>query len=139
MLLKYFGLFESESSLIEILETNDKIGTKHQSIIDELTRQGLYCYVNKEAKIEDVKYFIDKKLPVMVHFIEPSGDEGHYSLVIGYTRSSLILNDPWNGEKFEIQEEDFLNRWKDEERESQKWFLVVSKEDFGLGRQYKPD
>lgn len=113
MLLRYFGITISERTLMELLGTDTEYGTHHQPIIECLTNHGLYCYVDTDSTLEEVSRHLDSSLPVLVHYIEPSADEHHYSVVVGSTSTHVLLHDPWNGPAFTLPHTDFLERWHD--------------------------
>lgn len=139
MILRNFGIIKSEENLMIKLHTDNDYGTHHQQIIDYLTAQGLYCYVDTKSSLDTLRYYTEKhNLPVMVHYIEPTDELDHYSLVIGFSEDTIILHDPYNGPKFEINKEEFEKRWNDEKREFPQWMLVASPEPIDTGKLYHP-
>jgi len=139
MLLRFFNILTSERDLMDALGTVAVYGTHHQPIIEYITSQGLYCYVNTESEIDEVEYhLVHQKLPVMVHYIEPSTNEHHYSIVIAVHDDAIVLHDPWNGPRFALERDDFVSRWHDDVGAFPRWLLVASTEDVHVGRQYRP-
>jgi predicted double-glycine peptidase len=138
MVFSFFGSFKSEGELARNLLTNSDAGTTHQNMIDGAVRNGFFCYVNNSSVFSELKNFISKGLPVIVDFIEPTDEEPHYAVVTGVSNRKVILNDPANGKGFELNETDFLSRWHDGSTHSERWMMVISKEDLELGRQYRP-
>lgn len=127
-----------EKTLVKELGTSEEYGVKNGSIANFLTKQGFFCYANIDATIEEIKNFLEKGLPVIVNFIEPSMQMGHFALVVGFENDELILNDPWNGEGFRLTIKDFERSWVGEDIKVSKWLLVASKEDLRLGKQFRP-
>ncbi|MDP2704742.1 MAG: cysteine peptidase family C39 domain-containing protein, partial [bacterium] len=113
MVFEYFGRHISEQELADELKTDKKNGTRNNKIIKTAVEHGFFCYANNDSEIGEIESFLKKGLPVIVNYIEPSNDEGHYAVVVGLSDDYLFLNDPWNGKKFEISREEFLKRWKD--------------------------
>jgi len=138
MIFAFYGKRFSEESLTERLNTSASSGTRHKSLIDIAQSEGFYVYVNNNSSLEEVRDFILEKIPVMVHFIEPSNDEGHYSVVVAVREDSIVLNDPWNGEGFTMSDRDFLNRWRSEDSCNDCWIMAISPDAFSLGKQYNP-
>jgi ABC-type bacteriocin/lantibiotic exporter with double-glycine peptidase domain len=138
MVLRYYGIVTSERDLMHILHTNDDVGTRHEPIIETIRANGLYVYVNNGSTMEEVAYFIRLEYPVIVHFIEPSLDEGHYAVVLGFRGDEIVFNDPWNGERFKMRIKDFSERWKSEDGVFKNWLLVASDAPIPLGKQYTP-
>lgn len=121
------------------LHTDTEYGTHHQPIIKYITDHGLYCYVDTNSSIEElIHYLTNHKLPIVIHYVEPSEDADHYSLVIGFTDDEIILHDPWNGPKFKLSKKEFTKRWHDKKGNFPQWMLVASKEPIDTGKLYKP-
>jgi len=138
MILGYFGIRRSERDLMHELHSNSEVGSRHQRIINALTGYGLHVYVNNESSIEEVAFYLEQELPVLVHYIEPTTDEGHYSVVVGMPEADIVLNDPYNGERFRMTQNAFEKRWKDEDGEFVRWMLAASDESLSLGKQFHP-
>jgi len=130
----------SQGKLVKALKVRKGTGTPNWQMINGARKQGFHVYVNDDATIPEVKFFLNQGLPVIVNYIEPSEDEAHFAVVIGYGGliGNLILNDPWNGANFRIREKDFVSRWYSQEKKHKRWFMVVSHKPFQLGRQYAP-
>jgi len=139
MVFDFFGEHLSEKKIAKIAKTG-RNGTSHENIILTARREGFYCYVHENASINQIKHFIDLDLPVIVDYKEPDSDEGHYSVVIGYGKNGIIMNDPWNGRRFSIPNADFKKRWHDSMKNHSynRWVLVLSRGSFDLGKQYNP-
>ncbi|MBI2577885.1 MAG: C39 family peptidase [Candidatus Wildermuthbacteria bacterium] len=138
MVLEYFGKHVAQKTLGKIMDTSSKDGTNHKALIRAATKNGLYCYVNNESTLHEIKHFLCRDVPVLVHFIDPSGDDGHYAVAAGYKNGELILNDPWNGKGFRLSEMDFMARWHDPKNIYKNWVMAISKEKFSIGKQFLP-
>lgn len=140
MVLSFLGYFKSEKYLSKKVNVSHDTGTKHEAMIETARKEGFYCYVNKDSSLDEIKNFLSDGLPVIAHFVEPQAGEEHYAVVIGLEAEKVILNDPWNGKNFKMAKKEFLSRWHGEQGNHQydKWILVISTNDFGLGRQYLP-
>jgi len=138
MVFSFFGSFMSEADLADLAETNEIIGTDHHNMIEVARLGGFYCYVNDTSSLLEVESFIDRGFPVIVDFVEPVTEEAHYAVVVGFSKGSIVLNDPANGKDFKLSEDDFSLRWHDGTTRSVRWMMVLSKSDFEIGRQYGP-
>lgn len=140
MVLSFLGDFKSEKSLSEEAHTDRDVGTKHNAMIETARREGFYCYVNNDSSWNEIKSFLTEGLPVIIHFTEPQGEEGHYAVVVGFEKGEIILNDPWNGKNFKMAKKEFLPRWRGSQgsHRYKKWIMVISDKDFELGKQYSP-
>ncbi|MEK9182294.1 MAG: peptidase C39 family protein [Patescibacteria group bacterium] len=140
MALSFLGDFKSEKKLSEEAHTNHDVGTKHNAMIETARKEGFYCYVNNDSSLNEISNFLAEGLPVIIHFAEPQAEEEHYAVVVGFEKGEIILNDPWNGKNFKMGKKDFLSRWHGAQGNHQyiKWAMVISDEDFKLGKQYSP-
>lgn len=125
MILKYYGIMADQEYLATVLKTSIDHGTRNKNIIDILNKYGILCEAKNNSKIEDIFQYLEEGKPVIVNYIEPNNNEGHYSIVIGYTEDRIILNDPWNGQAFTLDIEKFKQRWRDGENKYPNWLLVV--------------
>ena len=140
MVLSFLHDHKSENYFTKKTHANKNDGTMHKWMIDVAEKEGFYCYVNNNPSLEELKKFIESGLPAIIHFTEPTGDESHYSVITGFGREQVIMNDPWNGRDFKIKERDFLSRWHGNIGSSnyKKWMMIISKENFNIGKQYLP-
>ena len=139
MILAFFGIHQSEGYLQKKLESDEKKGTDHMNMISYLLKKGLYCYANNDSTFKEVAYFLDKKIPVVVNYLEPEADWGHYAVVLELNKNNIILNDPWHGERFSMRLDEFEERWQSGDGKHKKWILAVSKSDLQMGKQYVPN
>ena len=139
MILAFFGIHESEEHLKKKLKTNEDNGTEHINIINYLLERGLYCYANNDSTLKEITYFLNRKVPVVVHYLEPEADWGHYAVAVELNKDNIVLNDPWHGEKFSLLQSEFEKRWQSEDGRHKKWILAVSKSDLQMGKQYVPN
>lgn len=139
MVFGFYGIHESEGRLTEELKPDEDNGTDHQAMIDLVLERGFNCYVNDRSTLQEVEYLLKYRVPVVVQYIESSHDEDHYSVVIGLTDASIVLNDPWNGERLHISHKNFLDRWKSKKiGDTHQWLMAVTQEPLPLGKQYHP-
>lgn len=138
MVFGFLGDKKSEKSLRKKARTNKISGTKHKWMIKTATQEGFHCYANSNSSLHEIKHFLVLGLPVIIDYTEPSQNIGHYSVIIGYKKNKIIMNDPWNGKDFTISEKKLANRWHDTITRSNGWIMVISKKDFLLGKQYLP-
>lgn len=139
MVLAYYGLRESEAQLAKELETEMENGTCHQNMITSALERGFHCYVNDNSSLEEIGFLLAHDIPLIVHFLEPTDREDHYSVVVGLTGKDVVLNDPWNGEREHLSRRAFVNRWTcDEVGRCKEWLMAIMREPLPLGKQYHP-
>ncbi|HQU08287.1 MAG TPA: cysteine peptidase family C39 domain-containing protein [Candidatus Paceibacterota bacterium] len=136
MVLEYFGSTCQQRVLAKQMRAQPVIGTSTAHMVRAAARRGFCCYVNDRSSLDDIRYFLTKKLPPIVRFVEPTTEDDHYAVVSGINNRSIILNDPWNGENFRITHKEFIRRWHSEDHSHVAWLMVLAREDFELGEQY---
>ena len=143
MAFSFLGRKKSQSRLAKKLKASKKDGVKNSNLVKTALEEGFYAYVNEDAHPAEIEYWLSRELPVMINYIEPSNNEGHFALITGrknnffILNSSFIFNDPWNGQDFSIDRNEFVSRWRGEDGKH-RWLLVLSKEDLSVGRQFLP-
>ncbi len=68
-------------------------------------------FIKDFSEISDIKKFINKKIPVIVDWF--SGDEGHYSVIVGIGKDSIYLQDPELGHVRSMRLRTFKRVWFD--------------------------
>jgi len=124
--LDFLGTFKSEGWLTSHLHTDKEKGTSHEEMIRLAERLGFQTHTHPRGSLREIKYFLKQELPIIVNYIEPEDEEGHYAVVSGLENGNIILNDPWLGRDFKLQTQDFKKRWHNSAGNSQAWLLVVS-------------
>ena len=139
MVLEFFGVHVDERKIAKIAHTN-KDGTKHKYLISTARIEGFYCYIHDNSTLHEIFHFISIGLPVIVHIVEPTSGEGHYSVVVGFSRKGVILNDPWNGKRFVMGYDKFIENWHSGKGGHlfRKWIMVISNRKFSVGKEYLP-
>ena len=115
MVLDYFGVEISERELIKITGATAKNGTSLAGLKKAAQRLGFKLYFKNNADFEDVKFYLDKKIPPMVDWFSMFGgySEGHYSVVVGLDDKFIYLQDPEIARVRKMPREDFKRVWFD--------------------------
>lgn len=127
MVSKFFGAKISQPLIVRLSKkwttTMKGIPTgAMEKIADEL---GLSHTEKKNASFRDISFFLEKDIPVIVNYIEPSHEDGHYAVVVGLDRKNIILNDPWNGKGFALPRKFFMKRWHGKYEKTKRWMLAI--------------
>src|SRR3989344_2310259 len=110
-LLGYFGKNLSQKEIAKLTKTKPPPhGTENHEMAKMSKKFGFYSKAKRNATIKDIEQIL-KKYPVIINYIEPEEDVGHFAIVLELTKNSIILSDPWHGPKFKITQEEFLKRW----------------------------
>ncbi|MFA5831228.1 MAG: peptidase C39 family protein [Candidatus Paceibacterota bacterium] len=128
MALDFFGVFEGEKRLAKELHTDNEEGTQPKWMMEAAEKRGFHCYEEINATLDDACFFLERKLPVIVYFLEPSENEIHYSIITGIEKGTVTLNDPWNGEGYRMSEQEFIGRWHCKDGRHERWLMAISPE-----------
>lgn len=121
MVLGYYGVEKSEKELAKICKTTKDLGTSNKSLKEAAESLGFEVKMKDNSTFEDIKYWLDKKVPVIVDwFTRGRADyddsdiaDGHYSVVVGLDNSYIYLQDPELGHIRKIKKKDFMTVWFD--------------------------
>jgi ABC-type bacteriocin/lantibiotic exporter with double-glycine peptidase domain len=139
MALAYYGIHRSEKNLAEELKTTSEYGTRHGSMIQGVLSHGLYCYVNEGATIDELRYLLNYKIPIIVWFLEPTDNSDHYGVVVGINRYFVSIHNPWTKPRERHFIPNFERRWtSDKLSNCDRWFMAISDKPLPFGKQYYP-
>ena len=144
MVLHYFGKEVSSNEVTKNIGGIKKYGVKTIKLADFAERLGfkVYCYsynkklskgkarIKKPAK-SDIIRFLKKKLPVIIAvrsfllFNEEPSDMGHFIVITKYEKGAFYYNDPRDGKRHQIEEENLLFAWYNNVLDSSAYLLVL--------------
>ena len=119
--LMYYGFDAVESELVKKLGTTKDWGTEHTDIVRVAQEYNLEVEYGKMT-IEQVKNYIDQKIPVILDIqawsennvdYSTDWDDGHYIVAIGYDNNGFIVEDPSDIGRQYISFEELNKRWHD--------------------------
>jgi ABC-type bacteriocin/lantibiotic exporter with double-glycine peptidase domain len=122
MVLEYYGIRVKVKELWKEAKLNEN-GTTKKNLVKLFRKYDFIVKIRRYRDIERIKRALLKSRPVIVNFIEPSNEEGHFAVVVGFDKKNILLNDPWNGPYFKIEKKEFLERWK----KRNCWMIIVKK------------
>lgn len=126
MVFEHFGKSMREEDLAVLLDTDTEVGT----ITDEMPRivvaQGFSVFEKKDASMGELEDYIGRGVPIIIDFIEPSEEDRHFAVVVGFEEADIILNDPWNGEGFRMSSEEFERRWGSPKNRYTRWMMILT-------------
>ena len=122
MVLAYKNIHTNQVLLADIvIPTNE--GTEETALEEGLREHGLCPVPKEQATLADIENALIRGNPVIVGFLEPSRNEGHYGVVSGYDDSHLYIHDPWVGPKTPFLKADFPSCWRSESGKYTHWML----------------
>jgi len=108
-ILAYYGINERIDEVIKQVGTTET-GTPILNFEKVAEKYGLEAKTS-EMKIEDVKKYLDKKIPVILP-LQAYG-EGHYVTAIGYDSEKIYFEDPESIFRTYLTYEELNKRWHD--------------------------
>jgi predicted double-glycine peptidase len=129
LVMAYYGLDIPEGKLIEELKSSSK-GTSVKSMISAAKKRGFQVIARTGFTLPEVRDFVTKGTPVIVLVQawaerlmtlddwKNDNDDGHYVIVIGFSGSNIVFEDPASFRRTWMTEEEFLSRWHDVDPET---------------------
>ncbi len=132
MVLEYLGKEISEKKLMKLANTaagKKDSGTDPADMVKAAKKLGFKVLHKEKWTSSQVKKTLESGLPVIVNFQEtPKFGDGHYVVIIGYTKDEFIFSDPNNGDTFWKQRaKDFMTRWYELEDQTEREGIVIYK------------
>ena len=125
----YFGKEYNESQLAAALNTNSKVGTFWGDIVSWGQKTGFKVAQYHGMTLADLQKQLESGLPVICLIqawpekpvdLASDWNDGHYVVAVGYDDKNVYFMDPWTqGHYTFIENQEFLNRWHDRQREAQ--------------------
>jgi len=120
IVLNYFGADKTESELAGLMGKTD-LGTNAQGFVRAAKSLGFEAVVKNEGDFNDIKNWLDKKVPVIVNWFtrgradypDSTVADGHYSVVAGLDEKNIYIQDPELGGLRTLKREDFKKVWFD--------------------------
>ncbi len=112
IVLSHYGINKSEKSLAKLAHATRESGCTVYGMISAAKKFGFKSYFRDNRKISDLRKYVRRGLPVIVDWFSQAGD-GHYSVVVGFKKDSIVLADPRYETLHKISIRKFLLRWFD--------------------------
>lgn len=125
MILGAFGHNYSEAELAEKLGAVPKIGIDNDRLVEVAEELGLTTVASLDMTYEQLRELVAGEGLVIVNYIEPTDDVGHFSVVTKIDDQQITLHDPWSGPDFKMERADFEERWHDMAGKFSRWAVVL--------------
>jgi len=134
MVFEHLGKKYSEEKMTNLCRTNEKYGTSHQHLIDEIKNEKFEYFLKNNGKLRDLIDCVEAGYLAIINYLDPFSNEGHYAVVTGYTddKKEIILADPCNGNDFTIPWIELKERWHNSNHTSQGWLVVIGRESINM-------
>lgn len=104
------------------MRTSKRLGTTRVDMIRTARRLGFMTRTKNNSTLRDIRWYLTRKIPVIVLYIEPGGDE-HYSLVVALGKDSITLSDPYHGRRVRYSRRAFKEIWRGQGHNA--WTMAV--------------
>ena len=123
-----FGEDYEEKELLRVTKVSEEYGSEEKDMVKAARLLGFKVCSKKNSNMKEIKEAPNYEKPVIVLYL--AWGDAHYSVIVGMTRTHLLLADPYKkGCVRQIRKDIFLKRWKPEKLPHvQKWMMTVSKE-----------
>ena len=111
IVLDYYGVSVSEKEIARIAGATTKEGASAKGLVKAAEYFGLTAFTKEDCSIDDLRHYLDKKIPVIVDWFWE--DDGHYGVVIGIDKKNIIFRDPSFLKTKKMPLEMFLKVWFD--------------------------
>jgi predicted double-glycine peptidase len=117
--MAYYGTDLNEVKLLKKLKTRKSDGTCSDHIAEFFEKQK-FKVESRSMDIDDLKYFINRKIPVIILAqawkkskvkYQRTKSYGHYMIVVGYDDKNVYFEDPAIFGKGYIPVKEFVKRW----------------------------
>ena len=129
MVTCFYEIPRSPREIQRMTNTDPHHGTSNADLQAAAVEMGFDAATKAGSSIEDIRKILrEEEIPVIVNFIEPEHNEGHYTLVIGIDEGDIVFNDPWHGAGYKMTIKEFESRWKSGYEDRERWMMVMRTE-----------
>lgn len=127
MLFAMHGKTVGEDAIARDTSTRERTGTARTAMLRAARKHGFVCRMSSNATWKDIIANLEKGMPVLINYREPSEEEGHYALVVGTSGKNVLLHDPWNGQEFSLDAKELKRRWLGHRTKNieQGWMMTI--------------
>lgn len=119
--LVYYGIDIRQDTIMKYAKTTEE-GTPVKGIV-KVARKYKLKTESKSMTISELKKYLDKKIPVILLLQawtkqkdvdwENNWIDGHYAVVVGYTKNKIIFEDPYSFHLTYLKYDELKERWHD--------------------------
>lgn len=129
IVMEYLGHNFTEKEMSNAVKTTPEKGTDMKDMVKLAQKTGLDFKVRWKRgwTVEQVRKALDTGFPMIVNFQQtPKFGEGHYAVIIGYTKDEFIFSDPSGKEDFRKEKIlHFMKRWYELEDKTIREGIVI--------------
>jgi ABC-type bacteriocin/lantibiotic exporter with double-glycine peptidase domain len=134
MVLAAFGVRADRRKLMRQLRTTERDGSTRRSLIRVARRYGLRVSAHNDATLGEVGRLLRRGALLIVEYILPVFEGGHYAVVSGLDSRSIYLHDPSEGRYYRLPRREFVRRWYGRHTQTHTRWVLVADGPRGAGR-----
>lgn len=117
----------SEAYIASKCAMNKRDGTNPENMVKGAKALGFEAYEKQNFTVEEVKQSLHQGFPIIAnHQAEPAYGEGHYAVIMGYSKHDFIISDPSENEGYVITPiEEFMAKWYELEDKTTRQGIVL--------------
>jgi ABC-type bacteriocin/lantibiotic exporter with double-glycine peptidase domain len=129
MIFYSLGISKSEKQITKLLGTNKLRGTRHRDFVSFAEKYKLRYSVNRNATIDELRYYYKQHYKILVCYSHPIEKEGHYAVIRKITPKKITLMDPISGPSHTYSTSYFNKLWKSDMtfEGERSWFMAIKK------------
>lgn len=114
MILSSYGIKASIDEISKIAGTTKESGTSIEGMAKAFKYYGLETIVKELCTPDDLRYYINQQIPVVVDWFSfDGGPGGHYSIIVSINKKNITLRDPGFTKIRRISIKEFMSCWFD--------------------------
>jgi ABC-type bacteriocin/lantibiotic exporter with double-glycine peptidase domain len=134
LIMAYYGVEVPYHRLLRKAKEHKKYGLPEDKLIKMAKRRKFNVIAHDGFTLDEIKKQVNKNRPVIVLLqawvdkgvdYKKTNDFSHYSIVVGFEKKRVILNDPLSFKKVWLTEKEFLDRWHTEDNSN--YAMVIYK------------
>lgn len=127
MVLASLGIHKKEGQITKLLGTNKIRGTNHGDFVSLAEKYKLRYSVNREATIDELKYYYKNHYKIIICYFHPVEKDGHYAVVRKLTNTKITLMDPIDGPNKTYSLNYFRKVWGTRKtyNKERSWFMAI--------------
>ena len=110
-----------------LLSANSWKGTKEATFALVAQALDVSYKAGQRFSFASLEKYVRAGHPVLVSYIEPADNSGHYSIVVEAKASGVCLRDPLSGKDIFLGKRDFLKRWQGQFHKTYHFAIVFKK------------
>ena len=133
MLLERLGIVKEREYLIKKLWAQPQVWIEIEDIIHYFQELHLEIIQKQNTTIEELLLYLESWYPVLVNYINPLINYGHFWIITGYSQEESVfyIADPRTGQDYGMNFNDFKKNWKNRPENKDnviQWWAIIWRE-----------